>query len=75
EKSEKRSCKNTEKVDLQLFFCIFGIIELMKTNNTEVHHTPYQLKSAVEIEKIIEISDPVYTFGEVLSHVLVFLDF
>lgn len=41
----------------------------MKNNNTGVYYTPYQLKLPLEIEKIIEISDPVYTFSEVLSHI------
>lgn len=31
--------------------------------------TPYQLKLPLEISKIIEISDPVYTFSEVLEHI------
>ena len=31
--------------------------------------TPYQLKMPLEISKIIEISDPVYTFCEVMDHV------
>ena len=29
----------------------------------------YQLKMPLEISKIIEISDPVYTFSEVLNHI------
>jgi len=41
----------------------------MKKINTSVYCTPYQLKLPLEIEKIIEISDPVYTFSEVLSHI------
>ena len=41
----------------------------MKQNNTEVYYTPYQLKLPLEISKIIEISDPVYTFSDVLSHI------
>ena len=31
--------------------------------------TPYQLKLPLEIEKIIEISDPVYTFCEVFNQI------
>ena len=31
--------------------------------------TPYQVKLPVEIEKIIEISDSVYTFSEVMEHI------
>ena len=34
-----------------------------------MHYTPYQLKLPPEIEKIIEISDPVYTFNEVFHHI------
>ena len=33
------------------------------------YYTPFQLKLPVEIEKIIEISDPVYTFCEVIDHI------
>lgn len=33
------------------------------------NYTPYQLKLPVEIEKIIEISDEVYTFSEVIEHI------
>ena len=38
-------------------------------NNPQEHYTPYQLKLPVEIGKIIEISDPVYSFCEVIDHV------
>ena len=41
----------------------------MKKNITREYNTPYQLKLPLEIEKIIEISDPVYTFCEVLEHI------
>lgn len=34
-----------------------------------MYNTPYQLKLPLEIEKIIEISDPVYTFCDVLTHI------
>ena len=34
-----------------------------------MYNTPYQLKLPLEIEKIIEISDPVYTFSEVLNQI------
>ena len=33
------------------------------------NNTPYQLKLPLKIEKIIEISDPVYTFCEVMDHI------
>ncbi len=41
----------------------------MKKNITREYNTPYQLKLPLEIEKIIEISDPVYTFCEVLNQI------
>ena len=36
-------------------------------NNTKVYCTPKQLKLPIEIEKIIEISDPVYSFSEIVD--------
>lgn len=42
---------------------------MKKQNKPQINNTPYQLKLPLEIEKIIEISDPVYTFCEVLDHV------
>lgn len=41
----------------------------MKTKITDVYNTPYQLKLPLEISKIIEISDPVYTISEVFHHI------
>ena len=41
----------------------------MKTNITRKYNTPYQLKLPLEIEKIIEISDPVYAFCEVMENI------
>ena len=41
----------------------------MKKNITRKYYTPYQLKLPLEIEKIIEISDPVYTFCEVMENI------
>ena len=38
------------------------------TNNTNDNYTIRQLKLPLEIEKIIDISDPVYTFCEVMDH-------
>ena len=37
-----------------------------KTNN---NYTPRQLKLPLDIEKLIDISDPVYTFCEVMDHI------
>ena len=39
------------------------------TNKTNVNYTPRQLKLPLEIEKLIDISDPVYTFCEVMDHI------
>ena len=41
----------------------------MKNHINREYNTPYQLKLPLEIEKIIEISDPVYTFCEVLNQI------
>ena len=41
----------------------------MRKNKPQMYNTPYQLKLPLEIEKIIEISDPVYTFCEVLNQI------
>ena len=39
------------------------------TNNTNNNYTIRQLKLPLEIEKIIDIADPVYTFCEVMDHI------
>lgn len=39
------------------------------TNNTNDNYTMRQLKLPLEIEKLIDISDPVYTFCEVMDHI------
>lgn len=39
------------------------------TNKTNDYYTPRQLKLPLEIEKLIDISDPVYTFCEVMDHI------
>ena len=39
------------------------------TNNTNANFTTRQLKLPLEIEKLIDISDPVYTFCEVMDHI------
>lgn len=36
---------------------------------TKYYDTPYQVKMPLEISEIIEISDPVYTFNEIVSHI------
>ena len=42
---------------------------MQKTNITATYCTPIQLKLPVDIETIIDISDPVYTFREVMDHI------
>lgn len=42
---------------------------MKKQNIPQIYDTTYQLKLPLEIEKIIEISDPVYTFCEVMEHI------
>ena len=42
---------------------------MKKTYIHQWYYTPYQVKIPVEIEKIIEITDPVYTFSEVMDHI------
>lgn len=44
-------------------------VTAMKQNITGEYYTPIQLKMPLEIERIIEITDPVYTFHEVISHI------
>ena len=41
----------------------------MKKNNTKVYSTPIQLKLPVDLERIIKINDPVYSFSEVMAHI------
>ena len=38
-------------------------------NQSQIYNTPYQLRLPLEIEQIIEIDDPVYTFCEVIDHI------
>ena len=40
----------------------------MKKISQEYYNT-YQIKMPLEISRIIEISDPVYTYNEVLNHI------
>ena len=39
------------------------------TNNTNCNYTTRQLKLPLEIEKLIDMADPVYTFCEVMDHI------
>ena len=38
-------------------------------NQSQNNYTTYQLKLPVDLERIIEISDPVYTFCEVMDYI------
>ena len=42
---------------------------MLLTKNTSDNYTTRQLKLPLEIEKLIDISDPVYTFCEVVDHI------
>ena len=42
---------------------------MLLTNNTNGNYTMRQLKLPLEIKKLIDISDPVYTFCEVMDHI------
>ena len=42
---------------------------MTKQHNSQKYNTSYQLKLPVEISTIIEISDPVYTFCEVMDYI------
>lgn len=41
----------------------------MKNLITESNYTIVQIKFPVDLEKIVEITDPVYTFNEVMAHI------
>ena len=44
--------------------------EFVKKQNTTVEYsTPIQLKLPVDMERIIKINDPVYSFSEVMAHI------
>lgn len=42
---------------------------MQKNNNTKNNYTVRQLKLPLDLEKIINISDPVYTFCDVMDHI------
>ena len=44
-------------------------MELMKNTTTKSYYTPKQLKMPIEIEKIIEIDDAVYSFSEIMDRI------
>ena len=41
----------------------------MKNHITKVYSTPIQLKLPVDLQRIIKINDPVYSFSEVMAHI------
>ena len=41
----------------------------MKTINYNNHYTPIQMRIQVDLEKIIENSDPIYTFNEIMEQI------
>lgn len=42
---------------------------MLKNKNTNFNSTPRQLKLPLDLEKIIDVSDPVYTFCDVMDHI------
>ena len=42
---------------------------MQTTNFTNINFTTKQLKLPLEVEKLIDISDPVYTFCDVMDHI------
>ena len=38
-------------------------------NQSQEYYTPIQLKMPVDMERMIEVTDPVYSFNEVLRHI------
>ena len=46
-----------------------GRMEMMKNLTTKSNYTPKQLKMPLEIEKIIEIDDAVYSFSEIMDRI------
>ena len=57
---------NPKKGDIG-FFLWYNVTAMKQY--TERYYTPYQLRIPVDLERIIEISDPVYTFCEIVSHI------
>lgn len=44
-------------------------INMKKQFTTDVYYTPIQMKIPVDLEKIIEISDPIYTFNDLMNKI------
>ena len=41
----------------------------MQNETIRVYYAPIQLKLPVDLERIIKINDPVYSFSEVMAHI------
>lgn len=44
-------------------------MELMKNTSTKSYYTPKQLKMPLDVERIIEINDEVYSFSEIMDRI------
>ena len=42
---------------------------MQKTKLSKDYSTPYQLRLPLDLEKIIDLDDPIYTFSEVMDHI------
>ena len=42
---------------------------MQKKLNTDIYYTPIQLKIPIDLTKIIDISDEIFTFNEVIDHI------
>ena len=62
-KQKKRLHPGKERMQPFLWYNV-----IVQKQNPQEHYTAYQLKLPVEIEKI-EISDPVYSYSEVMDHI------
>ena len=63
-KQKKRLHPEKERMQPFLWYNV-----IVQKQTPQEHYTAYQLKLPVEIEKIIEISDPVYSYSEVMDHI------
>ncbi len=44
-------------------------MKLMKKQTTKSNCTPKQLKMPIEVERLIDMEDPVYSFSEVVDRI------
>ena len=47
----------------------YNTIVMKNLYTTNEHYTPIQMKIPVDLEKIIKISDPIYTFNEIMERI------